>query len=86
MQHLARAPARLKIVVDKNAVILVRFKPVVQMGLVQIRSYDFLAEFVCFRAQERNVHSRKDSDQGLKNAVGVNVRMSIGRLHQAERG
>jgi hypothetical protein len=76
----------LKIVVDKKAAIVVGFKPVVQVNLVQIRGDDFLAEFVGFRAQERNVQSGEDSDQGLHNAVGVNVGMSIRRLHLAECG
>src|SRR5271156_3976969 len=56
------------------------------MNLVQIRGYDFLAEFVGLRAHERNVQSGEDSDQGLQSAVGVNVGMSIRRLHLAERG
>jgi hypothetical protein len=56
------------------------------MNLVQIRGDDLHAEFVGFRAQERNVQSGEDSDQRLQNAVGVNVGMSIRRLHLAERG
>ena len=83
-RHTGLSP--LKIVVYKKAAIVVGFKPVVQMNLVQIRGDDFLAEFVGFRAQESNVQSGEDSDQGLQNAVGVNVGMSIRRLHLAERG
>jgi hypothetical protein len=76
----------LKIVLDKKAAIVVGFKPVVQMNLVQIRCDDFLTEFVGLCAQERNVHSGEDSDQRLQNAVGVGAGMSIRRLHLAERG
>jgi hypothetical protein len=76
----------LKIVVDKEAAIVVFFKPVVQMNLVQIRSDDFLAQFMGFRTQDRNVQSGEDSDQGLQNAIRVNVGMSIRRLHLAKRG
>jgi hypothetical protein len=76
----------LKIVIDKKAAVVVGLQPVVQMNLVQIRGDDFLAKFVGFRAQKRNVQSGEDSDQGLQNAVGVGAGMSIRRLHLAERG
>lgn len=47
------AVCALKIGVDKEATVVVRFKPIIQMNLVQIRGDDFLAEFVGLRAQER---------------------------------
>ena len=76
----------LKIVVDEEAAIVVCFQPVVQMNLVQIRSDDLLAQFVGFRTQERDVQPGEDSDQGLQNAIRVNVGMSIRRFHLAKRG
>jgi hypothetical protein len=87
-EFVTRRPTspNLKIVFDKEAAIVVCFKPVVQMNLIQIRSDDFLAQFMGFRTQDRNVQSGEDSDQGLQNAVRVNVGMSIRRLHLAERG
>ncbi|MFZ1129486.1 MAG: RHS repeat-associated core domain-containing protein [Terriglobales bacterium] len=62
------------------------FEPVVQMNLVQIRGDDFLAEFVGFRTQKRDVQSREDRYQRLQNTVGVNVGMSKWRLHLAQCG
>jgi hypothetical protein len=47
------------------------------MNLVQIRSDDFLAQFVGFRTQDRNVQAGEDSDQGLQNVVRINVGITI---------
>jgi len=54
-EFVTRRPTspNLKIVFDKEAAIVVCFKPVVQMNLIQIRSDDFLAQFMgCADAQD----------------------------------
>lgn len=65
---------------------IVGFQPVVEMNLVKIRRYEFLSQFVRFRAQERYLESGKHCDQGLGDTVRVHSAVGISGFHLAHGG
>src|ERR1019366_9940630 len=61
------------------------WKPVVQVNLVQIGSYDLLSQFMRFRAHEWHVPAGQHCDQRLHDAVGIRVGERVRRFHRAQR-
>jgi hypothetical protein len=68
-----------KVVVDQESAKTIRLQPMVEMYLVGIGSNDFLSQLMRLTAQERDLHTRKHGNQGLRDSVWITT-MGIGRL------
>jgi hypothetical protein len=65
--------------------VAVRFEPMVEMDLVQVRRDDFFANLMRFDAKERHAKSRERCDQRLGDFVRVRGAVFVARFHLAQR-
>lgn len=64
---------------------VVRFQPVVEMNLIQVRAHEFFSQFVRLAADERHLQTREGRDGELRHPIGIKVRMGVTGLHLAQR-
>ena len=75
-----------KVVFRQIPAMVIGFEPMVQKELVQIRSDNFLAEFVGLGTQEWHAEPRQTCDEGLGDSIRVYPAVRVGRFYLAERG
>jgi hypothetical protein len=75
-----------EILVRQEPAVVVGLQPVLEVNLVQIRRHRFGSQVFVLSANEGNIHSGKDRNQRLKNAVWVDRAESIPRLHPTQPG
>ena len=61
------------------------FEPIVEVNLIEVRSYKFLAQLMSLGAQEWNLEPCEGGDQRLRYLIGVRAGMSVGRLDLTQR-
>ena len=60
---------------------VVRFQPMIEVNLIQIRGDQFLAQFVCLAAYEGHVKSGQRGNQELGDLVWIDFRVGLRGLH-----
>ena len=57
----------------------------VEMNLIEVRTDEFFAQFVCLAAEERHLQPGEGGDQKLRRSVGINTCVGIRKLYLTQR-
>ena len=57
----------------------------VEMNLIEVRTDEFFAQFMRLTTEERHLQPDECRHQELHRSVGINICVSIGRFHLAQR-